>query len=53
MLHALNSKEIAQQQAQSRRLAAQTNSLAMRNNKLNPHSGKNWESDGQRTAAEA
>lgn len=35
MLHALNSKEIAQQQAQSRRLAAQTNSLAMRNNKLN------------------
>ena len=34
MLHALNSKEIAQQQAQSRRLAAQTNSLAMRNNKL-------------------
>lgn len=35
MFHALNSKEIAQQQAQSRRLAAQTNSLAMRNNKLN------------------
>lgn len=35
MLHALNSKEIAQQQAQNRRLAAQTNSLAMRNNKLN------------------
>ena len=35
MLHALNSKEIAQQQAQSRRLAAQTNSLAIRNNKLN------------------
>ena len=35
MLHALNSKEIAEQQAQSRRLAAQTNSLAMRNNKLN------------------
>lgn len=35
MLHALNSKEIAQQQGQSRRLAAQTNSLAMRNNKLN------------------
>lgn len=35
MLHALNSNEIAQQQAQSRRLAAQTNSLAMRNSKLN------------------
>lgn len=35
MLHALNSKEIAQQQAQSRRLSEHADSLAMRNNELN------------------
>ncbi len=35
MLHALNSKEIAQQQAQSRRLSEHADSLAMRNSELN------------------
>lgn len=35
MLHALNRKEIAQQQAQSRRLSAHADSLSMRNSELN------------------
>lgn len=35
MLHALNRKEIALQQAQSRRLSAHADSLAMRNSELN------------------
>lgn len=35
MLHSLNSKEIAQQQAQSRRLSEHADSLAMRNSELN------------------
>ena len=35
MLYALNRKEIAQQQAQSRRLSAHADSLAMRNSELN------------------
>lgn len=35
MLHALNRKEIAQQQAQSRRLSAHADSLAIRNSELN------------------
>lgn len=35
MLHALNSKEIAQQQAQSRRLSEHADSLAIRNSELN------------------
>ena len=35
MLHALNSKEIAQQQVQSRRLSAHADSLAIRNSELN------------------
>lgn len=35
MLHLLNRKEITQQQAQSRRLSAHADSLAMRNNELN------------------
>lgn len=35
MLHALNSKEIAQQQAQSCRLSEHADSLAMRNSELN------------------
>lgn len=35
MLYALNRKEIAQQQAQSRRLSAHADSLAMRNGELN------------------
>lgn len=35
MLHTLNRKEIAQQQAQSRRLSAHADSLSMRNNELN------------------
>lgn len=35
MLHALNSKEIAQQQAQSHRLSEHADSLAIRNSKLN------------------
>lgn len=35
MLHSLNRKEIAQQQAQSRRLSAHADSLAMRNCELN------------------
>ena len=35
MLHALNRKEIAQLQAQNRRLSAHTDSLAMRNGELN------------------
>lgn len=35
MLNALNRKEIAQQQAQSRRLSAHADSLAMRNGELN------------------
>lgn len=35
MLHSLNRKEIAQQQAQSRRLSAHADSLAIRNSELN------------------
>lgn len=35
MLHSLNHKEIAQQQAQSRRLSAHADSLAIRNSELN------------------
>lgn len=35
MLHALNSKEIAQQQTQSHRLSEYADSLAMRNSELN------------------
>lgn len=35
MLHSLNRKEIAQQQAQSRRLSAHADSLALRNGELN------------------
>ena len=35
MLHSLNRKEIAQQQAQSRRLSAHADSLSMRNSELN------------------
>lgn len=35
MLHSLNSKEIAQQQVQSRRLSEHADSLAMRNSELN------------------
>lgn len=35
MLHAMNRKEIAQQQAQGRRLSAHADSLAMRNSELN------------------
>lgn len=35
MLHSLNRKEIAQQQAQSRRLSEHADSLAMRNSELN------------------
>lgn len=35
MLHALNSKEIAQQQTQSRRLSEHADSLAVRNSELN------------------
>lgn len=35
MLHSLNSKEIAQQQAQSRRLSEHADSLAIRNSELN------------------